>query len=78
MVSGIGRQSVKSRHGGRWRNSQTSNGPIPHARRTLTGKCAPLLKKSVHLERSRSHRSSSTGTPFDSQDLWTTCDKGCG
>jgi integration host factor subunit alpha len=48
MVSGFGKWSVKSKHARRGRNPQTGDELVLDARRVVTWKYSPLLKKEVN------------------------------
>jgi integration host factor subunit alpha len=48
MVSGFGKWTVKSKHARRGRNPQTGDELILNARRVVTWKYSPVLKKSVN------------------------------
>jgi integration host factor subunit alpha len=48
MVSGFGKWTVKSKHARRGRNPQTGDELILNARRVITWKYSPVLKKSVN------------------------------
>jgi integration host factor subunit alpha len=48
MVSGFGKWTVKSKHARRGRNPQTGDELILNARRVVTWKYSPVLKRSVN------------------------------
>jgi integration host factor subunit alpha len=48
MISGFGKWSVKSKHARRGRNPQTGEEIILDARRVVTWKYSPVLKKAVN------------------------------
>jgi integration host factor subunit alpha len=53
MISGFGKWTVKSKHSRRGRNPQTGEELILDARRVVTWKYSPVLKKSVNASLSR-------------------------
>ncbi len=48
MISGFGKWSVKSKHASRGRNPQTGEELVLDARRVVTWKYSPVLKKAVN------------------------------
>lgn len=49
MISGFGQWTVKSKHSRRGRNPQTGEELILEARRVVTWKYSPVLKKAVNI-----------------------------
>ena len=56
MISGFGKWSVKAKNARRGRNPQTGDELILDARRVITWKYSPVLKKSVNEARERSRK----------------------
>ena len=48
MISGFGKWNVKSKHARRGRNPQTGEEMVLDARRVVTWKYSPVLKKAVN------------------------------
>jgi integration host factor subunit alpha len=53
MISGFGKWTVKAKHSRRGRNPQTGEELILDARRVVTWKYSPVLKKAVNASLSR-------------------------
>lgn len=53
MISGFGKWTVKSKHSRRGRNPQTGEELILEARRVVTWKYSPVLKKAVNATASK-------------------------